>query len=91
MSAANSKYSHRAATKTIKLSGADGNVLRDTEVIVEQTNHKFLFGCSQFDAIPYVNNMFKDAEKERAEQRFEKFLICSTSQPYLFIGAFMNK
>ena len=69
----NSKYSHRTATKTIKLSGPDGSALRNTEVVVEQTKHKFLFGCAQFDAIPYVNNIFKDEEKERAEQRFEKF------------------
>lgn len=80
----NSKYNHRAATKTIKLSGPDGSALRNTEVVVEQTKHKFLFGCAQFDAIPYVNNIFKDEEKELAEQRFEKFfrLFNYTTVPF---------
>ncbi|ACL74541.1 glycoside hydrolase family 10 [Ruminiclostridium cellulolyticum H10] len=68
------KYSHRIVTKTAKLSGLDGSVLKNTEVVVQQTRHKFLFGCAQFDAIPYVNNEFKGEEKERAEQRFDKFI-----------------
>ncbi|WP_231121363.1 endo-1,4-beta-xylanase [Motilibacter peucedani] len=35
--------------------GADGQPLRDTELVVRQTGHEFLFGCIGFDLIPYAN------------------------------------
>lgn len=68
-----SEYNHRIKTRKLKLSGLDGSVLRNTDVVIRQTRHEFLFGCAQFSAIPYVSNKFEGAAKEREELRFEKF------------------
>lgn len=67
------KLKHRIGSKTIKLVGIDGNAIKNKDISVRQTKHKFLFGCGEFSAIPYVNHLLKDDEKEKAEERFEKF------------------
>ncbi len=69
----NSSFQHRRGTTTIKLVGTDGNILRNIEIFVQQVKHKFLFGCGEFNSIPYTNNQFEGAAKEEAEFRFEKF------------------
>lgn len=65
---------HRKGTATIKLVTADGTTLANKEVAVKQTKHKFLFGCADFLAIPYANDELKGEAKEKAEDRYEKFL-----------------
>jgi endo-1,4-beta-xylanase len=64
---------HRIGSKTVILLGQDGNVLKNKDVVVRQTKHKFLFGCGEFSAIPYVNNLLKGEAKERTAERLEKF------------------
>ena len=61
-------------TKKLVLNGIDGNPLRNTEVVVEQKKHKFLFGCAEFNTIPYANDELKTNDKEKAEEMFRKFL-----------------
>lgn len=46
---------HRQATTAVVLRNADGSPLADTDVVVEQTNHKFLFGNIGFELIDYLN------------------------------------
>ncbi|MCX7711488.1 MAG: endo-1,4-beta-xylanase [Clostridia bacterium] len=70
---AGNEYKHRRGTTTLKLVGSDGTPLKNRNVVVRQTKHQFLFGCSEFSCIPFVNNEFVDEEKEKAEDRFQKF------------------
>lgn len=66
------KYIHRMGTKTLKISNSDKTALVNKEVVIKQVKHKFLFGCSEFSTVPYVNGEFIGEEKEIAEKRFEK-------------------
>lgn len=45
---------HRKVNKRIRFTDAQGNALKNSEIKVQQTNHKFLFGCGAFDFMPYV-------------------------------------
>ncbi|ADQ07614.1 glycoside hydrolase family 10 [Caldicellulosiruptor hydrothermalis 108] len=67
-------YEHRKSTAVLKISKADGTPLKNTEVVVKQTRHKFLFGCAEFSVVPFANNELQGEEKEKAEMVFEKFL-----------------
>lgn len=67
-------YEHRKGTVTLKISKADGTPLKNTEVVVRQTRHKFLFGCAEFSVVPFANNELQGEEKQKAEMVFEKFL-----------------
>jgi GH35 family endo-1,4-beta-xylanase len=67
------EYKHRMSTKKIVLKGMDGNPLKNAEVVVQQKKHKFLFGCAEFSSIPLANDELEGYEKEKAEERFEKF------------------
>jgi len=67
------KLMHRMGTREIKLLGSDGSIIKNKEVKVRQTKHKFLFGCSEFSSLPYKNNEFEGEVKQKAEERFEKF------------------
>jgi endo-1,4-beta-xylanase len=71
---ANSNYGHRTAVKTLKLVREDGTPIKNKEVAVNQTKHKFLFGCAGFDAIPLANGLVNAEEKLFLEERYEKFL-----------------
>jgi endo-1,4-beta-xylanase len=53
---------------------ADGTPLEGQEVIVEQTQHKFLFGTAAFDLVPLTNGAYEGQEQERAELRAEKLV-----------------
>ena len=58
--------SHRKVTARIQVKDQQGNPLRNKNVRVKQTNHKFLFGCGAFDFVPYVmmtSGMFDAAPK----------------------------
>lgn len=45
---------HRKVKKLIRVTDSQGNPIRDSEIRLEQTRHRFLFGCGAFDFIPYV-------------------------------------
>ena len=66
-------YKHRIGTTKLVLTGHDGNPIKNREVEVKQISHKFLFGCGDFSFIPLANNELNGDEKEKAEQRAEKF------------------
>ncbi|ADL42025.1 glycoside hydrolase family 10 [Caldicellulosiruptor obsidiansis OB47] len=67
-------YEHRKSTVTLKIKRSDGTPLKNTEVVVRQTKHKFLFGCAEFSVVPFANNELQGKEKEKSEIIFEKFL-----------------
>ncbi|MCR5584853.1 MAG: hypothetical protein K6F63_05385 [Lachnospiraceae bacterium] len=46
--------SHRRFSKRIRFTDKAGNPLKNSEIKVQMTNHKFLFGCGAFDFIPHV-------------------------------------
>ena len=46
--------SHRKVVKKIRFTDEAGNPIANKEVKVQQTNHKFLFGCGAFEFLPYV-------------------------------------
>ena len=46
--------SHRKVVKKIRFTDEAGNPIANREVKVQQTNHKFLFGCGAFEFLPYV-------------------------------------
>ena len=59
--------SHRKFEKQITFKDAQGNPIANKEIRVEQTNHKFLFGCGAFDFIPYVlkvDDFFKQVTED---------------------------
>ena len=46
------RYKHRMNIKKLTFVGTDGAPVKNREITVAQTKHKFLFGCSEFSAIP---------------------------------------
>ncbi len=73
MRADSSSLKHRFGSREIKLIGSDGTIIKNKEVQVRQTKHKFLFGCSEFSSLSYKNNELEGEAKQKAEERFEKF------------------
>ncbi|MQM25903.1 endo-1,4-beta-xylanase [Glycomyces albidus] len=59
---------HRTAEATVELT-LDGEPLAGREVVVEQTRHRFLFGCTGFEVIDHANGT--DADPERAARNAE--------------------
>jgi GH35 family endo-1,4-beta-xylanase len=57
---------NRTADVTVTLS-AGGVPLANRQVVVAQTNHKFLFGSTGFDFIPLANGDVQGAEKDEME------------------------
>jgi GH35 family endo-1,4-beta-xylanase len=49
----------------------DGSPLINEEVVIAQTNHKFLFGITGFDIV-LANSESGEAEKEQADRRVDK-------------------
>lgn len=65
---------HRTAAATLTIT-RDGAPLANQEVVVEQTNHQFLFGANWGNStIPLVNGELSGEEKTLAERRNEQFL-----------------
>ena len=60
---------HRAADATVTLN-LDGAPLAGREVTLEQTRHKFLFGCTGFELMDHANGTSDDPELDarKAEQ-----------------------
>jgi hypothetical protein len=51
---------------------ADGTLLSNQEVVLEQTRYKFLFGTAAFVFVPLISGDYSGEKKEQAEQRAEK-------------------
>ncbi len=68
------KHKHRIGTRELRLMRADGTIIQNQEVEVEQIKHKFLFGCSEFSSLPYKNNEFDGEEKFKVGDRLNKFV-----------------
>jgi GH35 family endo-1,4-beta-xylanase len=69
---------------TVSILKADGTPLRNQEVTIAQTRHKFLFGTAAFDLVPFASGEYIGKEKEQAEQRAEKItaLFNSATLPF---------
>jgi endo-1,4-beta-xylanase len=63
---------NRTTDVRITILNTDGTPLKNQKVIIEQTNHQFLFGTAAFDLVPLANGDYVGEEKERAEQRAQK-------------------
>ncbi|MCL2595683.1 MAG: endo-1,4-beta-xylanase [Promicromonosporaceae bacterium] len=62
-------YAHRRGTAAVSVRRADGTPLADTEVIVEQKGHEFLFGNIGFEFVGHVStaDSFGGAPSQDAE------------------------
>lgn len=69
----NMDYSHRKAQRRIRFVDASGNPIKNSRVNIQQTNHKFLFGCGAFDVLPHTNHPPKEYEAAIAD-RVNKWL-----------------
>lgn len=67
-------YDHRKGTKTILVTDKNGMPVKNKEVKVALKKHKFLFGCSEFTSVQYVNSELEGEQKELAAQRLDKVL-----------------
>ncbi len=63
---------NRMAQAVITVLRADGTPLANQELVLAQTSHQFLFGCSWFD-LPLANGELTGEKKALAEQRAAKF------------------
>ncbi len=70
----NTQYQHRTATKTLQLTDVSGNPRRRAHVSINQTRHKFLFGCGAFQSVPLANDELEGEQKALFEDRFNKWL-----------------
>ncbi len=64
---------HRKGSRKITFRGRDGSPLINRKVSVKQLRHEFLFGCTEFSALPFVNGELQGREKEITEERFRLF------------------
>ena len=64
---------HRKGLKKLTFVEKDGTLAKNQEVFVKQVKHQFLFGCSEFSAIPLANDELQGADKEWAEERLRLF------------------
>ncbi len=64
---------HRKASARLRFIKADGSPLAGARVTIDQTDHRFLFGCGAFDAVAMMKT--RD-EKKRSflQERMEKWL-----------------
>ncbi|MDM7832349.1 endo-1,4-beta-xylanase [Cellulomonas edaphi] len=53
---------HRRASRVVRVLGPDGRPLPDADVVVEQTQHAFGFGCTGFDFVALANGEADTAE-----------------------------
>nr|WP_088077623.1 endo-1,4-beta-xylanase [Bacillus alkalicola] len=73
--------------KTIKLVDASGNPVAGKEVTLNLTNHKFLFGCSLFDAIDVANENVPADRLAFQKEKIDKFLDVFNSATLPFYWA----
>ncbi len=53
-------YSHRKTAMRLLVRDGNGSPVKNTRFTIEQTGHRFLFGCGAFDSIPYANGGEED-------------------------------
>ncbi|HEX6198613.1 MAG TPA: endo-1,4-beta-xylanase [Jiangellaceae bacterium] len=56
---------HRRAAAVVTVVGPDGSPVAGTDIVVEQTKHRFLFGCIGFDLIDHACGAPREAEYEQ--------------------------
>ena len=61
-----SNLDHRKASKTFKVTDANGMPVKNAKLRLLQKSHEFLFGCGGFDFIPLTN-----AEDEKVKAHFK--------------------
>ncbi len=67
------EYKHHMGLKKLILVGPDGSPLRNTEVVVEQAKHKFLFGCfGGYSSVALANGELDGYSRKIEEERFQK-------------------
>lgn len=81
---ANDPLKHRKGSRKLTIVGKDGQPLKNQAVKVKQIKHEFLFGCTEFSALPYTNGELQGREKEITEERFRLFfeLFNYTTLPF---------
>lgn len=84
-------YEHRRGTVTLKIIQPDGTPVKNREVVIRQTKHKFLFGCAEFSVVPLANDELQGEDKQRARIFSVNFWIYSILPLYLFTGAGSNR
>lgn len=84
MSMMNEHMKHRKGSKTLIITGKDGNPVKNQLVAIKQVKHQFLFGCTEFSAIPYANGELQGREAEITEEIFRLFfdLFNYTTLPF---------
>ena len=65
---------HRMGNQTIKLVDVSGEAVAGKEVVVKQTNHKFLFGAGIFDVVPLANQNVSQDRLPFLQEELDKFL-----------------
>lgn len=70
----NDPLKHRKGSRKVTIRRKDGTPVKNQEVAAKQVSHEFLFGCTEFSVIPYVNGMLQGRDRELAEERFRLFL-----------------
>ena len=80
----NDPLKHRKGSRMLTITGKDGKPLKNQAVKVKMINHAFLFGCTEFSALPYANGELQGREKEITEERFRLFfdLFNYTTLPF---------
>ncbi|HEX2947866.1 MAG TPA: endo-1,4-beta-xylanase [Clostridia bacterium] len=80
----NDPLKHRKGSRKLTIVGKDGKPLKNQAVKVKMINHAFLFGCTEFSAIPYANGYLQGRDKEITEERFRLFfeLFNYTTLPF---------
>jgi len=75
---------HRKGSRKVTFLTKDGTPVKNQTVTVRQVSHGFLFGCTEFSALPYANGKLRGKEKEEAEERFKLFfdLFNYTTLPF---------
>ena len=63
---------HRKSAIRLQLLNKDGTPVANQSVKIDQTSHRFLFGCGAFDFIPHVMNG-DDRTKEITESWLDIF------------------
>jgi len=71
---------NRMTGATVTVLKADNTPLVNQEVVIEQTNHKFLFGTAAFDLVPFTNGEYEGQKQEQAQERADKLLaLCNAA------------
>lgn len=75
---------HRKGSRKVTFLTKEGTPLKNQPVTIKQVRHGFLFGCTEFSAIPYANGELQGRDKELAEERFKLFfeLFNYTTLPF---------